>query len=310
MSLLETENDKNLPNTGSAPSQDQTSVIKFAKEGSTDAAAMPSLFGAGYGTYGVRPENFYLSFFTHVVAVGLMLFIYHLLAHQNKAPDKEVWSAVPLEPYIPNHVGKQAGGGGGGGEASKLKASAGSAPKATMKQQITPPTVLEIKQPPKLAVQPTIVADLKIPQTNQVGDSLSKLMVPSGGTGITSGIGTGSGGGVGSGNGRGYGPGEGANFGGGVFKVGNGVSAPKAIFTPDPDYSDEARKSKYQGTVTLNVIIGADGRVHNASVIRSLGMGLDEKALEKVKTWTFDPATKDGKPVAVQLSIEVAFNLY
>jgi TonB family protein len=88
------------------------------------------------------------------------------------------------------------------------------------------------------------------------------------------------------------------------------VSAPRALYAPDPEYSEEARKAKYQGTLVLWMIVGADGRPRDIRVARSLGMGLDEKALEAVRTWRFEPAHKDGKPVAVQINVEVIFRLY
>jgi TonB family protein len=88
------------------------------------------------------------------------------------------------------------------------------------------------------------------------------------------------------------------------------VSAPRAIFAPDPEYSEEARKAKYQGTVVLWMIVGPDGRPRDIRVARSVGMGLDEKALEAVRTWRFEPARKDGRPVAVQINVEVSFRLY
>jgi TonB family protein len=97
---------------------------------------------------------------------------------------------------------------------------------------------------------------------------------------------------------------------GGAFKVGGGVSPPRAVFAPDPEYSEEARKAKYQGTCVLWVVIGPDGRVRDLRVARTLGLGLDEKAMEAVKTWKFEPAMKDGKPVAVQINIEITFRLY
>jgi TonB family protein len=106
------------------------------------------------------------------------------------------------------------------------------------------------------------------------------------------------------------GPGWGGGIGGGPYRVGGGVSAPRAIFSPDPEYSEEARKAKYQGTVVLYVVVGADGRPHDLRVTRSLGLGLDEKAIEAVRTWRFDPAKKDGQAVAVQVNIEVNFRLY
>ena len=74
--------------------------------------------------------------------------------------------------------------------------------------------------------------------------------------------------------------------------------------------SEEARRSKYQGEVTLLATIGADGRTRDLVVVRSLGMGLDEKAIEAVRTWRFDPAKKDGRPLAVQMNIIVSFHLF
>jgi TonB family protein len=82
------------------------------------------------------------------------------------------------------------------------------------------------------------------------------------------------------------------------------------VFTPDPEYSPEARQSKYQGTVLLWAIIGPDGRPRELKISRPLGMGLDQKALDAVRSWRFEPALKDGVPVAVQVNIEVNFHLY
>jgi len=136
------------------------------------------------------------------------------------------------------------------------------------------------------------------------------LSPPSNGTGSGGGIGSGTDGGVGSGYGPGVGPGHAGGIGGGVFHVGGGVTAPRALYQPDPEYSEEARRAKFQGVVVLNVVIGPDGRPRDLRVARSLGMGLDEKAIEAVRQWKFAPATKDGHPVAVQVGIEVAFRLY
>lgn len=89
------------------------------------------------------------------------------------------------------------------------------------------------------------------------------------------------------------------------------VEFPVPIYTPDPDYSLEARNQKYQGTVTLGVVVDAAGEVAWITVEQALGMGLDEQAVEKVKTWKFKPAhTKSGEAVAVRLNVEVSFNLY
>jgi periplasmic protein TonB len=278
----------------------QQEVVKFAKETPENPVVMPTLLGAGYGTYQVRPENFLLSFVTHGGALALMLWLLHIGVPAKIIPPTTA-NAVDLAPYIPLKVGKAGPSGGGGGDASKLKASAGNPPKAA-KEQFTPPTVIA-QQKRKLMVEPSVVAKLQVPPNTQIGDPLSKLMTPSNGVGVSGGVGSGSGGGVGSGHG---GPGVGP----GIFHIGDGVSPPRPIFTPEPEFSEEARKAKYQGVVTLLIVVGTDGRVHNPRVVRSLGMGLDEKAIEGVKTWKFDPSKKDGRPVAVEMNIEVAFNLY
>ena len=208
----------------------------------------------------------------------------------------------------------QSGGGGGGGDRDKLQASPGRLPRQSM-QQITPPAAVIRNLNPKLAVEPTIVVppDIHLQQPNmpELGDPLSRLpSVPSNGTGYGGGIGSGSGGGVGSGEGPGYGPGRGGGVGGGVFRVGGGVSAPKEIYAPEPEYSEEARKVKHMGTVVLQLVVGSDGLPRDIRVVRTLGLGLDEKAIEAVKKWRFEPAKKDGKPVAALVSVEVDFHLY
>ncbi len=181
------------------------------------------------------------------------------------------------------------------------------------KEQIVPPAIVVRNDHPKLEVPPTVVVppELKLPTVGALGDPLSKVMgPPSNGTGFGGGIGSGSGGGVGSGSGPGVGPGHGGGYGGGAYRVGGGVSAPKALYAPDPEYSEEARKAKYQGTVVLWLVVGADGQPQQIRVQRSLGMGLDEKAIEAVRQWKFEPAKKDGQAVPVMINVEVNFRLY
>jgi TonB family protein len=209
---------------------------------------------------------------------------------------------------------KVSGGGGGGGDRDKLQASQGRLPKQSM-EQFTPPLAVVRNLHPKLEMAPTIVVPpqvhLQQPNMPDLGDPLSHLpSVPSNGTGSGGGIGSGSGGGVGVGEGPGFGAGHGGGTGGGAFKVGGGVSAPKAIYAPDPEYSEEARKVKHMGVVVLWLVVGPDGKPRDIRVARTLGLGLDEKAIEAVKNWRFEPALKDGKPVAVQVNIEVNFHLY
>ena len=271
---------------------------------------LPTLFGTGYGNYPVHRASFAASFVMHAVAMVLLLSTaVWMVQHRHQLKQESV--TVLLEPYILPASPRQSGGGGGGGDASKLPASRGTLPRSSL-QQLAPPTIVVRNAEPKLPAEATIVAppNLVFSGTQAVGGPMSKLLVPSNGPGFAGGIGTGSGGGIGSGRGPGVGPGTGGGIGGGVFRVGGGVSAPRAIYAPDPEYSEEARKAKFQGTVILWAVIGPDGRAHDIRVSRTLGMGLDQKAIEAVRKWRFEPAMKDGQPVAVQINIEVNFRLY
>jgi TonB family protein len=279
----------------------------------SEPRVLPTLFGEGYGTYRARPGAFVSAYLLNLAFAALVIWSGHwVVAHRQEIKKQVVSLVTDISPYVLPPSKTEAGGGGGGGDRDKLEASKGSPPKFA-REQITPPAIVVRNDNPKLAVEPTVVGppEIKLPQMGQMGDPLSNIVGPlSNGTGFGGGIGSGSGGGVGSGRGPGVGPGYGGGIGGGVYRVGGGVSAPRALFAPDPEYSDEARKAKFQGTVVLICVVGPDGRPHEIRVARSLGMGLDEKAMEAVRVWRFEPARKDGHPVAVEVSIEVNFRLY
>lgn len=275
---------------------------------------LPSLFGEGQGLYATRKDTFIYSFIVHTVAVGLLVWSASwTYSHKDEIKQQVVGLVTDISPYLPMKVSKtRAGGGGGGGDRDKLAAPKGALPKLS-KDQIVPPAIVIRNENPKLAVTPSVVVppEIKLPTTGQLGDPLSKVMgPPSNGTGYGGGIGSGSGGGVGSGSGPGVGPGHGGGYGGGAYRVGGGVSAPKGLYTPDPEYSEEARKAKYQGTVVLWLVVGADGKPQQIRVQRPLGMGLDEKAIEAVRQWRFEPARLNGNAVPVQINVEVNFRLY
>ncbi len=277
---------------------------------------LPTLFGEGYGLYAARPSTFIFSFLVHSLAVIVLLTSgTYLVRHRTEIKQQVIAlvSGSDVSPYVLPPAATKAGGGGGGGDRDKLAASKGVLPRFS-REQFTPPMVVIRNENPRLVVEPTVVVppELQIvQQAGPLGDPLSSVLgPPSSGTGSGGGIGSGSGGGVGSGRGPGVGPGWGGGMGGGVYRVGGGVSAPRVLYAPDPEFSEEARKAKYQGTVVLWLIVGPDGRTHNIRIHRSLGMGLDEKAIEAIRRWQFEPARKDGKPVAVQINVEVNFRLY
>jgi TonB family protein len=269
-----------------------------------------------WGFYNYKKKGALGSTIAHIIIlaaiIGGTILARHVVTTIAKQPETITYLATDEGPDLkPSKT--QVGGGGGGGDRDKLEASKGKLPKLSM-EQITPPVVVVRNENPKLPVEPTVVVPPEVKlayNAPNLGDPLSRLPgPPSNGTGFGGGIGSGSGGGVGSGTGPGFGPGQGGGTGGGIFHVGGGVSAPRAIYAPDPEYSEEARKAKYQGTCVLWMVVGPDGRPRDIRVARTLGLGLDEKAIEAVKQWKFEPAMKDGRPVAVQINVEVTFHLY
>jgi TonB family protein len=146
---------------------------------------------------------------------------------------------------------------------------------------------------------------------NTWGDPNGVLGELSNGPGTGSGIGNGHGTGVGPGRGPGYGPGEDGGCCGGPFTVGVGeVLAPVPIYRPEPAYSEEARKAKYSGTVTLWIVVDPQGNVRDIRLVKGVGMGLDEKAEEAVRTWKFKPGTRRGVPVPVRVMVEISLRLF
>jgi TonB family protein len=213
--------------------------------------------------------------------------------------------APDLKPYLAEK--KAAHGGGGGGTRSVLEAKQGSLPKSAPRQFV-PPQV-DPPENPRLPMTPTIIADAPNISAPNLGDPLSHLGVPSNGPGCCLGIGGGDGTGVGIGHGPGWNTGENGGFNGGVYQIGGGVTSPVLLTQVEPEYSEEARKAKWQGTVKLQVVVDEHGMPRQMKLIRALGLGLDQKAMEAVAKWRFKPGMKNGKPVPVIASIEVTFRL-
>jgi TonB family protein len=270
-----------------------------------------------WGEDSYKKESAGVSLVVHVAMVAGLIGLSIMGAKaikQEKPPETVTLIAPDLTPPLPmKKDNKTSGGGGGGGDRDKLQAPKGKLPKTAM-EQITPPAIVIRNDHPKLAVEPTVVIPPQIKLASNlpnIGNPMASVpSAPSNGTGSGGGIGSGSGGGIGSGSGPGVGPGHGGGIGGGAFRVGGGVSAPRALETPDPEYSEEARKAKYQGTCVLWLVVDPDGKPRDIKVARALGMGLDQKAIEAVRNWRFSPAMKDGHPVPVQINVEVNFRLY
>lgn len=268
------------------------------------AEILPTLGGNGYRFLPTDQRSFLFSFISHTALIVLIasgIFV-------STRPDVKLAETISQLAYAP----LPGRGGGGSGDHRPIPVSKGTPPKMT-EQQLASPVIVVHRSNPRLPVEATAVGppDLKLPQSNQLGDLMSSnVAIPSNGTGAVAGAGNGSGPGFGGGFGLGLGPGFNRGAGGGVFSPGAGAIAPRAIYDPEPEYSDEARKLKAQGAVLLSLIVDERGRPRNIRVARSLGMGLDEKAIEAVRKWKFVPGTKDGIPVAVQVNVEVNFRLY
>jgi TonB family protein len=166
---------------------------------------------------------------------------------------------------------------------------------------------------PKLALDNSIAVppDVKLPDNPTMPligvHNSTNVTVVSGGPGKNGGIGFGPGGDYGPGSGNSWGP----DSGNGIYRPGvGGVSQPVPISTPEAEFSDEARRQKYEGVCVISMIIDAQGNPQSPRVVQRLGMGLDEKALQAVMKYRFKPARKDGKPVAVRISVMVNFRLF
>ncbi|MEZ5316438.1 MAG: energy transducer TonB [Vicinamibacterales bacterium] len=133
--------------------------------------------------------------------------------------------------------------------------------------------------------------------------------MPSPGPGQGGGVGSGSGTGIGEGRGAGIGPGEGGGTGGGPFRPGSGVTPPVLTREVRPQYTTEARRQAIEGEVDLEIVVTRSGAVGNVRVVRSLGAGLDQRAIDAVRQWRFSPAQRQGTPVDVVVTVSVAFRL-
>ncbi|MGE0104118.1 MAG: TonB family protein [Blastocatellales bacterium] len=216
---------------------------------------------------------------------------------------------------------KPASGGGGGGRQQPTPPSKGVPPQMALTPQIIPPNPEPPKiKNPSLIVASTVYGDPSAlpPMKGPIGDPSGVPAPPSSGPGTGAGIGRGSGTGVGGGDGGGVGPGRGGNVGGGDMGLGGGggvqpMSAalkPTILYKEKAKYTEEARQNKVQGTVVLNVVFTADGRISNIRVVRGLPDGLTEKAIEAAQKIRFRPAVKNGSPVSVRGNLEFTFNLY
>jgi periplasmic protein TonB len=276
--------------------------MTFASPGS-DPSLFSSLWTETEAPGRTRRDSFLVSLFAQALVLAVIIFLTRSVLRQ-PAVSLEPMAGGKSLPLIFTFTGHS---GGGGGNFNAQPASPGTPPRAAL-LQLAPPDLVVPREMPKLPAEPTIVAapDIKFPP-GQIGDpgaEFSRLL--SQGPGGPGGFGSGCCDGMGSSAGPFLGNGP-----RGIFPAGRqGVTVPEPIFRPEPGFSEEARKSKTEGTVTLRLVVGQDGRPYDIRVRQSLGMGLDEKAIDAVRRWRFRAATLNGQPVATEIEVEVNFHLY
>jgi protein TonB len=255
----------------------------------------------------------HVSFLIHVIVIGGVLWWGATSHNRMLQPLKNEIAFKLYDPPTPpiKPVQKPIQGGGGGGEHRIIEPQRGNPPKPLVHyQKMLPPEIARVDKP-KLPVPPSLNARLPENYTlPNIGMQKSpQIAVASEGSG-SNGFGIGMGGGMGAGQGDGAGAGVGGNYGGGVMNVGGGVSAPEVIHSVDPQFTAQARAANLQGTVSIQLIVDPQGNPQNVHVIRHLGMGLDQKAVEAVRQYKFKPAMYQGHPVAVQMIVDVTFHLH
>ena len=240
----------------------------------------------------------------HILAIGLIAW---LLAKGVKMAAPQITRVVtpidlPVTP--PKAPPKAVAMGGGGGQRGPTPVTRGTPPKF-VDRQINPPKAPPL-EPPKINIPMSVEVQKDIKMTSNI----PQLGVPNSPVVGPMSLGNGSGTGLGSGNGSGIGPGSGGNTGGGPRRIGGGVSAPVLIYSVEPEFSEEARKAKVAGNVLVNLWVDQQGHPSHVRVLRGVGMGLDEKAMEAVRQYRFKPAMENGKPVLVELNVEVNFQIF
>ena len=247
------------------------------------------------------PTSTAIAVVIHALVIGLIAWM--MMKHISMGT-KAVTTLVPVELLTPPPAPPRAQAmGGGGGQRGPTPVTKGTPPKFA-DMQIVPPKAPPMVDP-KIKIEPTIEVQKDVKMASslpQIGVANSPIVGMS--------MGNGSGTGLGSGNGSGLGPGSGGNTGGGPKRIGGGVSAPQLIYQVEPEFSEEARKAKVAGNVLVNLWVDTNGLPSHVRVIRGVGMGLDEKAVEAVRQYKFRPAMENGKPVLVELNVEVNFQIF
>lgn len=252
------------------------------------------------------PKATAMAFVVNGLLIGTALLIGATTVRTVAAPVRSrVTLIAPLPVTLPKAPPKAVVMSGGGGHPTAEPISRGNPPKLAP----APAIIIATNKPqvaPRLAVEPTlnVQSDLKLAKVD-----LPNLGMSNAAPSVVSSLGNGAGAGLGAGSANGLGSGSGGNYGGGVLKIGGGVAAPQVLSAPDPTFTEEARQAKASGKVVVYLQVNPEGRPMHVRVLKGLGMGLDEKAVEAVRQYRFKPAMRDGHPVTVEMNIDVNFQI-
>jgi TonB family protein len=262
----------------------------------------------------------------HVAALALVLFV----ATFNLAPRAatmriEERQNDPMR-LVFRPIPGPGGGGGGGGLQQKAPP-----PKAMRegRHKISSPmparqeakTIIETPKPPEPKPEPPLKAEqlpvVVAPIVTAPADTRNRVGVledtrvatDSHGPGKGGGAGTGTGTGLGEGDGSGVGPGSGGGTGGGPYRPGSGIQPPRLLKEVRADYTEDARQRGLSGEVELEIVVRRDGSVGDVRILRGLGGGLNDRAVQAVRQWRFSPAQRQGVPVDVIVEVAVEFKL-
>lgn len=273
--------------------------------------APPTLFGRTARARREARVPLVASTAIHAALVGAVLLISlgrgedtSALAVQRLPPVRMVFLATP---------GPGGGGGGGGLRQPRPPAPARREGHQKLSSPVPPPS-----PPPKPApvTPPAPEPAPKAPVASVAADAETKAGVieeakaaDSKGSGTDGGAGTGAGTGIGGGAGAGIGEGTGGGTGGGPYRPGSGIEPPSLLREVKPDYSEDARRRSIEGDVVLEIVVRRDGSVGDVRLVRGLGYGLDQRAIDAVRQWRFTPAHRLGTPVDVMVEVSVEFKL-
>jgi len=237
------------------------------------------------------------AFFSVAIHVGAVLLLFSVSLQRRPVQTPSPNLVRILAPFHPPRLRAAEGG---GGQKDPLPPRRGQAPPRFTHKVWTPR--MEVRnENRKLVIEQAL---LETPEFNihapVTGDPLSSFGLPSGGPGGPNGIGAGPGPSIGPGSN------QGGNMAGSVSRI---TRAPQVLYMEEPEYSEEARKARFQGTVILAIEVDTAGRATNIRVVRSLGMGLDERAVAAVRRWRFRPAVSGDRPVGAPATVEVSFHL-